>query len=187
MKEIRMAGWADTYPFTPGERRVMECFLEISQVGSSGERGNSTARNQLLLASQAFSGIRVGGAEFLIRGIQGGLFVLPGNCYKGGYSPECSYDIYFQPKFTDRWGGWLPRVLNAYLVGGRTLEEAAEEANVPYARFRNRLEGMKDRLQKGLGLNIHEKRETSWLIKALAVTGRLKLTRSGFRSTEAVC
>lgn len=183
-----MAKWADTVPFTHGEKEAVERSLGIFQMGSSGERGNSTARNQLLLASQACLGVGVGWDKFLIAGIKGGLFIVPGNCYQGGWSSERLFDVHFRPKATDRWGKWLPEALDEYLIGGKTLKQAAIDAKVPYARLRNRLEGMKNRLEEEVGLKTGRRRETSWLIKALAVTGRLRMTRTGeVRSTEAVC
>ena len=188
MKDIRIADWVGTVSFTHGQRKAVEQSLEISNVGSSGEGENYTIRNQLLLASQALLGFRKGWDKSLITGIKKGLFVVPEECYDEGYSSEYQYDIHFRSRKSDKWGEWLPSALDEYLTGEKTLEQAAKDANVPYARLRTRINAMKNRLEKELGLKAEKRRETSWLIKALAATGRLKLTRNGeFRSTEAVC
>lgn len=188
VKEIELTQWVEFVGLSAGPINAMRGALAISWLGTSGETGKSTKRNQLFAASRACLGKGIGWNEFLVAGIKWGLLKVPGNCYKGGFSSECEYKIDIKLKEEDKGKDWFIETLAEYLDGGKTLKQATVETGVSYIDFRKELVRMKNKLGKELGLKRQRGREVSWFIKALAMTGRLRMTRNGeFRSTEAPC
>lgn len=191
MTELRLAEWVTRTNVTEVDTEVLTGLLALKSFSITHYEGsgNSTPRNQLWTAGGETIGVESGLVQFLIRGMEQGVIILPEESYLAGYSSESTYSIRLDESASDPLGDKVYRAMEMLFTNKGTLSEACEQAGVNAQTVRNTLSlGAKKNLAKELGLKMPKDDSValSWIIKALAVGGYLSLEESGSRSREAI-